>query len=112
MHKNIPVANISIDTSGLHKVTPVLCNQAHLPLYCRNNLSNIGKWWHDRAVPKSRSGANIALKKLGINSVNSLLVKNLALSLNDCYWIKPFDSNLRWEEVSLFRNNFIDILGN
>lgn len=111
MHKNIPVANISIDTSGLHKVTPVLCNQAHLPLYCRNNLNNIGKWWHDRAVPKTRSGANLALKKLGLNSVNSLLIKNLALSLNDCYWIKPFDSNLRWEEVSLFRNNFIDIFG-
>lgn len=40
-----------------------------------------------------------------------MLVNNLALSLNDCYWIKPTDSKLCWEQVSLFSNNFIDIFG-
>lgn len=40
-----------------------------------------------------------------------MLVSNLALSLNDCYWIKPVESNLEWEQVSLFRNKFTDTFG-
>ena len=40
-----------------------------------------------------------------------MLVDNLALSLNDCYWIRPEKSKLTWKQVSLFSNNFIDIFG-
>lgn len=40
-----------------------------------------------------------------------MLVKNLALNLTDCYWIKPFNTDLKWEQVSLLRNHFIDAFG-
>ena len=40
-----------------------------------------------------------------------MLVNNLALSLTDCYWIKPIDSLVTWEQVSLFQNNFVDLFG-
>lgn len=83
----------------------------HLPLGCQLNAIKFHEWWKDRAVPKSRKGSKHALRELNLQSTESMLVNNLALSLTDCYWIKPIDSSLSWEQVSLFRNNFIDIFG-
>ena len=34
-----------------------------------------------------------------------------ALSLNDAFWLKPLDSNLSWQEVNLFVNDFSEELG-
>lgn len=39
------------------------------------------------------------------------MIDNLALSLNDCYWIKPLDSDLTWKDVNLFSNKFEDRFG-
>ena len=112
MHKNIEVAEMEIDNDGnISRVR--ISNKAneHLPLGCQMNLMKFYEWWKDRAVPSSRKGSKHALRELGLTSTQSMLVNNLALSLTDCYWIKPVSSNLYWEQVSLFRNNFIDIFG-
>ena len=68
-------------------------------------------WWKDRAIPKTRNGAKTALQKLGYKSTNSALVDNLALSLSDCYWIKPRAEDLTWDDVNLFANDFVDTFG-
>lgn len=112
MHKNIEVALMDIDSNGnIYNINIVAMNKEHIPLGGQLNMMKFHEWWEDRAVPKSRKGANIALKKLGYTSTNSMLVNNLALSLTDCYWVKPSDSTLTWEQVSLFRNDFVDIFG-
>ena len=33
-------------------------------------------------------------------------IRNLGLSLTDYFWVKPIDSNLKWEDVNLFQNPF------
>lgn len=112
MHKNIIVAQMEIDNSGnLGSVNINKANFEHLPLGCQMNNIRFHEWWKDRAIPKTRKGSSHALKELGFTSTNSLLLNNLALSLNDCYWILPEGINLSWEQVSLFRNNFSDIFG-
>ena len=113
MHKNIVVAEMEIDSySGkASKVRFSSSAKEHTPLGAEMNMMKFYAWWEDRAVPKTRKGANHALKELGLTSTQSMLVNNLALSLTDCYWIKPRMSDLCWEQVSLFRNNFIDIFG-
>ena len=110
MHKNIQVAlmDVSID-GGLGKVQ--ILNQVHTPLGGQMNMMKFHDWWKDRATPKTRKGASHALRLLGQMSTNSMLVNNLALSLTDCYWICPVNSGICWEQVSLFRNNFVDIFG-
>ena len=112
MHKNLIVAKMDIDYSG--SVSKVLFNNSvfeHIPLGGQMNMMKFHDWWKDRATPKTRKGSNHALRELGLQSTNSMLVNNLALSLTDCYWIKPENTNLCWEQVSLFRNNFVDIFG-
>ena len=45
------------------------------------------------------------------NKAISALVNNLALSLTDCYWIRPRGENLTWNEINLFANDFVDTFG-
>ncbi len=112
MHKNIRVCLMEIDDEG--KISKIRINQAekdHIPLGGQMNNIKLHEWWRDRAIPKTRHGAKTALQKLGYPSTNSALVNNLALSLSDCYWIRPRRSELTWEETNLFTNDFVDTFG-
>ena len=110
MHKNDMVLQMDLDeAASLRRVR--IANKQLLPVGGQMNGMKLSEWWKDRAVPKSRKGCLPALKKLGYNSTGSMLVDNLALSLNDCYWIKPQNKDITWEQVSLYRNNFTDIFG-
>lgn len=112
MHKNIATAKMELDEFGrLSQVKLNNNNFEHLPVGCQLNQMKFHEWWQDRSVPKTRKGANHALRELGLSSTQSMLVNNLALSLTDCYWVKPVNSDLCWEQVSLYRNNFVDIFG-
>ena len=112
MHKNIPVCLLEIDEEG--SISNVRRNESrkeHFPLGGQMNNMKFHEWWRDRAIPKTRNGAKSALQKLGYSSTGSALVDNLALSLNDCYWISPRYEKLAWEEVNLFSNDFVDAFG-
>lgn len=110
MHKNDIVAKMEIDEQfKLRRV--FIGNKDLMPIGGRMNSMKLCEWWQDRAVPKTRKGCSNALNKLGYTSTGNMLVDNLALSLNDCYWIRPEKNNLSWEQVSLFSNKFVDIFG-
>ena len=114
MHKDIPVCIMNIDDEGkLSKVIQIEETKEHFPPGGKMNLVKFHAWWADRAIPKTRHGVKTALQKLGYSSTNSALVNNLALSLSDCYWIKPAeeDSDLKWKDVNLFINDFADTFG-
>ena len=35
---------------------------------------------------------------------------SVTYSLNDTFWVKPADSSLRWQDVSLYQNDFDEII--
>lgn len=112
MHKNIRVCLMDIDEMGA--ISHVRRNEdarEHFPLGGRMNDMKFHEWWNDRAIPRSRHGAKNALQKLGYSSALSALVNNFALSLSDCYWIQPRGEDVHWEDVNLFRNDFVDTFG-
>lgn len=115
MHKNIPVAQISLDEEDInakpHDVFISQKNKQYLPIGSQMNNMKFVEWWQDRSIPKTRQGAKSALERLGYKSVTNAMIDNLALSLNDCYWIKPVESDLTWESVNLFTNKFEDTFG-
>ena len=115
MHKNIEVALMKLDENDANsKPSKIYLNekeQDHIPIGARMNNIKFINWWQDRAIPKTRQGAKTALQRLGYSSVTNAMINNLALSLNDCYWIKPRYSELTWEEVNLFSNDFVDAFG-
>lgn len=112
MHKDIMVCLMEISGDGaIGNVRRNEKNADHFPPGGQMNNMRFHEWWSDRAIPKTRHGAKTALQKLGYSSTGSALVDNLALSLTDCYWIKPRDEDIAWKDVSLFTNDFVDTFG-
>ena len=112
MHKDIPVCLMEISDDGsISRVRRNETAKEHFPLGGQMNNMRFHEWWNDRAIPKTRHGAKTALQRLGYSSTNSALVNNLALSLSDCYWIRPRDENIKWSDVNLFTNDFVDTFG-
>ena len=120
MHKNIAVADIDIDETlgGISKIRGVISKE-HLPVgVVRMQHQNetidrfaFNQWWTGRSIPASRMGLSDLLDTLGIASSNLLLTKCLGLSLSDHYWIRPYESNMLWEDVNFFDNDFSDDIG-
>lgn len=112
MHKDIPVCLMEVSDEGtLGNVRRNEDALEHFPLGGQMNNMKFHEWWRDRAIPRTRHGAKTALQQLGYTSTNSALVNNLALSLSDCYWIRPRDEKISWSDVNLFTNDFVDTFG-
>ena len=69
----------------------------------RNNLS---KWFINRGIPSFREDLDILLHKLNINAPSELLDKAFGLSLSDQYYIRPYDLNIKYEDINFFDNDF------
>ena len=101
-HKNISAALLEInpETARLQRFKPL--EAAHMPFLGNADLRKLAHWWDNRSVPDTREDLAGLLKDAGCHSPEDFMVKNLALSLTDCYWICPQELSLRWEDVSLY----------
>jgi hypothetical protein len=116
MHKKIPVADININTlnSGIDDIIEIY-NKKHLPpgTITSGNIDGVSlnQWWELRGIPASRQGLREALDLLGIPNKSYLIEKGLGLSLSDQYWIRPKETELKWDAVNFFKNDFSDDVG-
>ena len=117
MHKRIEVAEIEIDdvTGFIQKIGAVYAPE-HLPVGTKinNNIVDrqaLNEWWTDRSIPASRSGIREALEALEIADTKMLLIRCFGLSLSDQYWIRPYGSDLEWDNINFFNNPFSDDIG-
>lgn len=76
------------------------------PLEQRISENHILKWWENRRVPIGQGHVKAMLVRKGLADTHDYLLKNLGLSMTDHYWMKPVDSDLKWENVNLFENDF------
>lgn len=117
MHKRTKVAEIELDdaTGFIQKIGAVYAPE-HLPVGVpvRKGITDraaLNEWWTDRSIPASRSGVREALETLEITSTKMLLVRCYGLSLSDQYWICPEGSDLTWDSINFFENDFSDDIG-
>ena len=108
MRKNEPVTLVLIDDMGqMISFVPPEKNAEIAPLQDRYKEHTwLRDWWALRSVPLSQGRIKAFLAERGYSLPSEYLVKNLGLSLTDYYWIKPVDSDLTWEKVNLFDNDF------
>ena len=112
MHKDIQVALLRIDEQGNAKlVQKIPANEDHFPIGAKLNDYKFADWWKNRYIPDNRDGLKKALQNTNYQTTGNALIDNLALSLTDCYWVKPRGSDLAWKKVSLFSNDFTDRIG-
>ena len=107
MRKNDPICALSMTEEGaIIKYYQERMNMELAPLTYKKETRWIASWWNDRSVPITQGHVLRMLREKGYSGASEYLFKNLGLSLTDYYWLRPADSNLKWEDVNLFDNDF------
>lgn len=104
MHKDIITGIITINNEIGNVENVSILNSDHVPFGC-NNKKALANWWERRAIPKHQKNQAVLL-----NGETNLvyMMENLGLSLTDCYWIKPVESDMGWKDVNLYEHNFAE----
>lgn len=108
MRKNdvITVADFDVDDGTMLWVSDVIKNIELAPLHKKSYVTWLKDWWRERSIPIGQHKVEEMLQKKGLIGPEEYLLRNLGLSLTDYFWVKPIDSNLKWEDVNLFQNSF------
>lgn len=106
MHKEDIAAVFTIDRDTKAVLSLSISEKDLMPPRAARSLNDFRSWWDDRAVPKTRHNLRDWLKSHGVKTTSEFLFKNLALSLSDCWWIRPEGSSISWSDVNFFENDF------
>lgn len=67
-------------------------------------LKRVSRWFLGRGIPSWRDRLDFLLHRLNIIAPNELLNKAFGLLLSDHYWLKPFDTNIKYDDINFFDN--------
>lgn len=114
MNKNVEVMTLEYDSisCSFTKIYNV-SNMEYAP-YIISRISNdndallkrVSRWFLGRGIPSWRDRLDLLLHRLNIIAPNELLNKAFGLSLSDQYWLKPFDTNIKYDDINFFDNDF------
>ena len=103
MNKNRIVARFESSRNQYREVSFHLKKQeGQFPI----GFTDLEQWLENRQAPKHRAHIESLLRSIGCNDLDGYIRITHALTLNDSFWVKPITSELKWEEVSLFQNEF------
>ena len=63
-----------------------------------------------RKAPKHREHIQRLLERFGCDDLEGFLNVTHAVSLNDTFWVKRADRDICWDQVSLYRNEFDQLI--
>ena len=118
MNKNTKILEAEYDsaTSGFTKIykihninyAPYILNNYYNESDINNIVfrTNLSDWFKGRGIPSWRDKLDLLLNRLNIITPNELLDKAFGLSLSDQYWIKPNNSNINYDDINFFDNDF------
>ena len=115
MNKNTSIMLVEYNTTlnGIENIydiynidyAPLSISNANKTLEA-NLLKQINDWFKERGIPSWRKDLEKLLEKLNVSSPEELLNKSYALSLSDQYWLKEENSNVKWQDINFFTNDF------
>ena len=119
MNKNTEVLIVNYDTiiKGFNEIyeiknidfAPViLCNLYKMEKDNIKLLEQLTEWFKGRGIPSWRDDLDLLLAKLNISTATELLDKAFGLSLSDQYWVKPFDLDIKYDDINFFEHDFED----
>ena len=99
MHKNDICGSLEIDAGTGSLIAYKDHHTGKSPFLGNCDTKRMKKWWNSRAVPASRKMIQEILQQSEGSNAETYLVKNLALSMTDTYWLCPMNASLRYEDV-------------
>lgn len=113
MNKNTEVLLADYDSAtGCFTSVEEIYNIDYAPYILRNWTDKeqlrikLCSWFRGRGIPSWRDKLDILLHRLDVVAPNELLDKAFGLSLSDQYWIKPYNSSIKYDDVNFFDNDF------
>lgn len=112
MNKNVEVMTLEYDSISC-SFTKIynLSNMEYAPYIISRSsndndalLKRVSRWFLGRGIPSWRDRLDLLLHRLNIIAPNELLNKAFGLSLSDQYWLKPFDTNIKYDDINFFDN--------
>jgi len=73
-------------------------------------FTDIALWLENRNYAKHKDSLKGYLHEWGIDNTEGFIDATHCLGLNDTLWVKPIASNLHWDDVSLYQNDFSDVM--
>ena len=68
--------------------------------------TNLSEWFKGRGIPSWRDKLDLLLYRLKIDTPTELLDKAFGLSLSDQYWIKPYESDIKYDDINFYDHDF------
>ena len=118
MNKNNEVlfANYDIATGVFTEIydvfnidyAPYILNSFYVKGDINNTIfrTNLSEWFKGRGIPSWRDKLDLLLHRLNVIAPCELLNKAFGLSLSDQYWLKPSNTNIKYEDINFFDNDF------
>ncbi len=78
--------------------------------YLPYSFIDINDWVDGRQIAKHRISIEKLMRELGLTTRHDFIGMARCLSLTDTFWMKREDEPLKWEDVSLYRNPFDDVI--
>lgn len=78
--------------------------------YLPYGFIDINDWIDGRAIAKHRTSIEKLMRELGLTTRHDFIGMIHCLSLTDTFWMKREDEALTWDDVSLYRNPFDDVI--
>ncbi len=66
----------------------------------------LSDWFKGRGIPSWRDKLDLLLYRLNIDRPEELIDKSFGLSLSDQYWIKPYESNIKYDDINFYDHDF------
>lgn len=73
-------------------------------------FDNITSWVESRKASKHNAHLKKIMEDLGCNDNEGFIRLTHAVGINDSFWIKSDNEELEWKDVSLFQNEFSDVI--
>lgn len=73
-------------------------------------FTNISSFLERRKAPKHREHIHALLAKYGCDDIEGFIRVTHAASLNDTFWVREENSTLTWKDVSLYQNDFNELI--
>ena len=114
MNKNQKIMLIEYNSYNVISKIYEIYNIEYAPLAVFNASKNksfsltkaVNDWFRGRGIPSWRKDLEKLLDKLRVSSSDELLNKSYGLSLSDQYWLKDVNSDVKWENINFFTNDF------
>ena len=104
MNRDLPVLRFACERNAFDE--PEFAELEWLTELRPIGYGKLGDFLLCRQAPKHRKHIKELLERYDCDDLEGFLRVTHALSLNDTFWVKEADSDLCWESVSLYQNEF------